>query len=180
MCWNVCLQIIDPRTKRLTFFCSILSVADHSAPFILLQYLCCLPEGLGWLLYTYLKTLLRHLRYPESQEKTAPVPWVWSYTRWDSKKTCKKIRQHSRAGWNSGKPSILMATEFHPVFLFSWAPPLLLLHRFSLLLPVHSYYNFSRTLCIKCWISAFRTEFQHFILRFNKTSLVYLYHWKRG
>ncbi len=39
-------------------------------------------------------------------------------------------------------------------FLFSWAPPLLL-HRFSLLLPVYySYYNSSRTLCIKCWDSS--------------------------
>jgi hypothetical protein len=30
-------------------------------------------------------------------------------------------------------------------------------------------------LCIKCWDSAFRTEFQHFILRFNKISLLYSY-----
>ncbi len=55
------------------------------------------------------------------------------------------------------------------VFLFSWSPPLVL-HRFSLLLPIHLYYNSSWTLCIKCWDSAFRTEFQHFILRFNKIS----------
>ncbi len=36
---------------------------------------------------------------------------------------------------------------------------------------LYSYYNSSRTLCIKCWDSAFRTLFQHFILR---------YHQKRG
>jgi hypothetical protein len=35
-------------------------------------------------------------------------------------------------------------------------------------------------LCMKCWDSAFRTEFQHFILRFNKISLLCGYHWKRG
>jgi hypothetical protein len=33
------------------------------------------------------------------------------------------------------KPSILMIPQFHPVFLFSWARPLLL-HRFSLYLLV--------------------------------------------
>jgi hypothetical protein len=41
-----------------------------------------------------------------------------------------------------------------------------------------SYY--SRTLCIKCWVSAFRTELQHFTLWFNKMSLLCGYHWKRG
>ncbi len=40
---------------------------------------------------------------------------------------------------------------------------------------LHRYYNSSRMLCIKCWDSAFRTEFQHFILRFNKISLLYSY-----
>jgi hypothetical protein len=65
------------------------------------------------------------------------------------------------------KPSILMVPEFHPVFLFSWSPPLVL-DRFSVLLPIHLYYNSSWTLCIKCWDSAFRTQFQHFILRFHQ------------
>jgi len=37
---------------------------------------------------------------------------------------------------------------------------------------LYNYYNSSRTLCIKCWDSAFRTEFEHFILRFNKISLL--------
>jgi hypothetical protein len=36
----------------------------------------------------------------------------------------------------------------------------------------YTYYNSSRTLCLKCWDSAFRTEFQHFILKFNKISLL--------
>ncbi len=31
---------------------------------------------------------------------------------------------------------------------------------------LYIYYNLSRALCIKCWDSAFRTQFQHFILRF--------------
>jgi hypothetical protein len=38
---------------------------------------------------------------------------------------------------------------------------------------LYSYYNSSRTFWIKCWDSAFRTEFQHLILRFNKISLLY-------
>jgi len=41
---------------------------------------------------------------------------------------------------------------------------------------LYSYYNSSRVLCTKCWDSAFRTEFQHFILRFNKISLLYGYY----
>jgi hypothetical protein len=36
---------------------------------------------------------------------------------------------------------------------------------------LYNYYNYSRTLCIKCW--AFRTELQHFILTFNKNVLTY-------
>jgi hypothetical protein len=36
---------------------------------------------------------------------------------------------------------------------------------------LYSYYNSSQTLCITCWDSSFRAEFQHFILRFNKISL---------
>jgi hypothetical protein len=31
---------------------------------------------------------------------------------------------------------------------------------------LYNYDNSSQTLCIKCWDSAFRSEFQHFILRF--------------
>jgi hypothetical protein len=71
----------------------------------------------------------------------------------------------------------LMVTEFHPVFLFSWAAPLLL-HGFSCtatIIPLEP--------CVlKCWDSAFRTEFQHFfILRFNKIFMtLYGYHYKRG
>jgi len=42
---------------------------------------------------------------------------------------------------------------------------------------LYSYYNSFRTLCIKCWV---RTEFQHFILRFNKISLLYTNTTKRG
>jgi hypothetical protein len=37
---------------------------------------------------------------------------------------------------------------------------------------MYSYYNSSPTFCIKCWDSAFRPELQHFILRFNKISLL--------
>jgi hypothetical protein len=44
---------------------------------------------------------------------------------------------------------------------------------------LYSYYNCSRSLCIKCWDSAFRTEFQHFILRFNKISFALLIPLKR-
>jgi len=38
---------------------------------------------------------------------------------------------------------------------------------------LYNYYNYSRTFCIKC-------EFQYFILRFNKISLLFRYHRKRG
>jgi hypothetical protein len=48
---------------------------------------------------------------------------------------------------------------------------------------LYSYYNSSRTLCIKCWDSAFRTEFQHFILRFpyfTDTTKRGVRRWKTG
>jgi len=56
--------------------------------------------------------------------------------------------------------------QFHAVFLFySWPPPLLL-HIFSLLLPVQLGTMITlEPLCTEC-------EFQHFILRFNK---IYIY-----
>jgi len=38
---------------------------------------------------------------------------------------------------------------------------------------LYNCYNYSSTLCIKSWN-------QHFILRFNKISLLCGYHWKRG
>jgi hypothetical protein len=41
---------------------------------------------------------------------------------------------------------------------------------------LYSYYNSSRTLCIKCWDSAFRTDLYDFILRFNKISFICGYH----
>ncbi len=41
---------------------------------------------------------------------------------------------------------------------------------------LYNYYNSSQTLCIKCWDLAFCIEFQHFILRFNKISLLCGYH----
>jgi hypothetical protein len=52
-------------------------------------------------------------------------------------------------------PPILMV-NFYPVFPFSWAPALLLhiLHCSYM----DNYYNYCRTLCIKCWVSAFHTQ----------------------
>ncbi len=42
---------------------------------------------------------------------------------------------------------------------------------------LYSHYSSSRNLCIKSLDSAFfRTEFQHFILRFDKISLLYFHH----
>ncbi len=41
---------------------------------------------------------------------------------------------------------------------------------------LYSFYNSSRTLYIKCWDSAFRTEFQHFILRFSISYWVSAFH----
>jgi len=49
------------------------------------------------------------------------------------KKLAKKYIIIQRGGVKLRKPWILMVPEFHPVFLFSWAPPLFR-HRFSLLL----------------------------------------------
>ncbi len=58
------------------------------------------------------------------------------------------------------KPSILMVPQFHPVFLFSWAPPLLL-HRFSLYVPV-------QPTIIPLEPCAVNAEIQHFVLSFHR------------
>jgi hypothetical protein len=78
--------------------------------------------------------------------------------------------------------------EFHPVFSFflsaSTAAMYIEFHCSYPTLkpptlnpkPYNHYNSSSHTLCMKCWDSAFRTEFQHFMLRFNKISLLYQYH----
>jgi hypothetical protein len=68
------------------------------------------------------------------------------------------------------KPSILMVPEFHLSFFFPERLHCCYIDFHCSYL--YSYYNSSRTLCIKCWDSAFRTEFQHFILRFSKIFLL--------
>jgi hypothetical protein len=45
---------------------------------------------------------------------------------------------------------------------------------------LYNYYNYSRTLCIKCWVSVFRTELQRFILWFNKMSFTFADTTERG
>jgi hypothetical protein len=63
------------------------------------------------------------------------------------KKPAKKYI--SKGGMKLRKPTILMVPEFHPVFLFFPER----LHCCCIdfhCLYLHSYYNFSRTLCIKC------------------------------
>jgi hypothetical protein len=63
-------------------------------------------------------------------------------------------------------------TEFHPVFPFSLAPPLLL-HIFSLV-PT------SNSTIISLEPCALNADFQHFIPKLNKISLFYGYPWKKG
>jgi hypothetical protein len=63
------------------------------------------------------------------------------------------------------KPSILMVSSVSPLsFFFPRRINCCYINFHCSYL--YSYYNSSRTLCIKCWDSAFSTEFQHFILRF--------------
>ncbi len=78
--------------------------------------------------------------------KDSTSTWVWSYTGWDYKKKSCKLR----------KPWWFLS--FNP-FLFFFFPERLhccYIHFHCSYL--YSYYNSSRTLCIKCWDSAFRTE----------------------
>jgi len=42
--------------------------------------------------------------------------------------------------------------------LFQWAPPLQLAYIYFHCSYLYNYYNYTRTLCIKCWVSAFHTE----------------------
>jgi len=57
---------------------------------------------------------------------------------------------------------------YHPVFPFCWAPLLASTYIF-----MYNYYNYSQTLCIKCWVSAFHIEI-------NKISLFFWLPLKEG
>jgi hypothetical protein len=84
------------------------------------------------------------------------------------RKNLISIQGGGRGGVKLWKPSKLFLS-FHPVFLFSWASIDIDFHCSYL----YSYYSSSRNLCIRSLDSAFRAEFQHFILRFDKISLLY-------
>ncbi len=109
----------------------------------------------------------------KSQEKTARVAWVWSYTGWDFFfKPAKKwisIQQGVKSENHQNSLSFTLSFLFHERLHCCCYIDF---HCYCL----YSYHNSSWTLCIKCWDSAFRTEFQHFILRFNKISLLHGYH----
>ncbi len=80
------------------------------------------------------------------------------YTRWDFLKTLQKKYisfQRKIDGFLSFTVFLFFPERLHCCYIAFHCCYL------------YSYYNSSRTLCIKCWDSAFRTEFQHFILRFN-------------
>jgi hypothetical protein len=132
-----------------------LSQKFHKVILVYLFILCTQPHNnYEMTFFTYNKDI-RKVRKRQHQ-----YPGFWSYTVRFKNKTCKKL----------GKPSILMVPErleccyidFHCSYLYN-------------------YYNSSRTLCIKCWDSAaFRIEFQHFILRSNKISLLLRIPLKQG
>jgi len=66
-----------------------------------------------------------------------------------------------------GGPQFLWWSEFHPAFPFSLAPPL-------------QHYNTSKATIISLEPCALNADFQHFIPRFSKISLLYGYPWKKG
>ncbi len=120
--------------------------------------------------------------------------WPWSYqscrNHWVTpqitnmnNRVVLKVRtrehQYPEFGHKQGKieknvqKSTLAFSEFHPVFLFSWAPSQLL-HLFSLLLHVQVHTIMPLGPC------ALNVEFRHFTLSFKKISLLYTYHQRRG
>ncbi len=77
---------------------------------------------------------------------------VWSYTG--------KKYISIQGSWNAQQTinfGSKLSFIIHLVFPFSWAPPLLL-DTFWLLLPIWLLEIYSRTFCIKCWVSGFHTE----------------------
>jgi len=113
---------------------------------------------------------------------TTPEPWVWSKTRWDSKKKpAKKYINLKKGGGRGGGGSnseemhhFLCETEFHPIL----TPSFLFLERLHCCYiyfhcsHMYNYYHYLEP----CALNA---EFQHFIPRFNKTSLFCGAHSKR-
>jgi hypothetical protein len=77
------------------------------------------------------KLLIRDIRKVRKRQHQYPE---FGHTQGEIFKKPAKKYVSIQAGGGLRKPSILTVPEFHPVFLFSRAPPLLL-HRFSLLKP---------------------------------------------
>ncbi len=91
--------------------------------------------------------------------KSGKIPWVWSWTGWDSKETCKKVHYKERL-WNPKKNEEQTPQGFLSFTLSFFSPELL--HCYYIYFHCSylcSYYNSSRTLCIKCWVSVFHPEF---------------------
>jgi len=89
---------------------------------------------------------------------TAPEPWVWSYTWWDSKKNLQKKYISIQWGWNSKNHQVWWWTEFHSSCLSFFPERLHCRYIYFHCSYLYNYYSYSWTLCIKWWVSAFRTE----------------------
>ncbi len=102
------------------------------------------------------KVRRRQQQYPE-----------FGHTRCEiQKKPAKKyISIKGGGGVKLRKPSILIVPEWTVSFFFPERLHYCYIDFHCSYL--YSYYNSSRTSCIKCWDSAFRTEFQHFVLSFS-------------
>jgi hypothetical protein len=72
-------------------------------------------------------------------------------------KTCKKVHLALNRGVKLRKPSILVIIEFHPVFPFCLSASSASTYIFTCSY-LQSYYNYSQTLCIKWWVSAFHSQ----------------------
>jgi hypothetical protein len=96
-------------------------------------------------------------------KNTAPEPWVWSYTRWDSKKNLQKSTLAFNGGWwNSETPSILVVNWVSSClsFFLSASTSPLLLRTYIFTAP-----NYCTTTIITLEPCALNAEFQHFILK---------------
>jgi len=133
-------------------------------------------------IHVLLYLMLAHCAF-STQDFVFPILWGWIFFAYN-RLICKVTRlgaENSQFQYNKASHHIrkwewkflqneIIETQtsfdtnfggklsFIPSILFSWRPPLLphyIYFHWSYLI---NYYNYSRTLCINCWVSAFHTE----------------------
>jgi hypothetical protein len=129
--------------------------------------------GVKWLLLLLPRTITRvilGISVKSGKDSTSTLSFC--HTQGGTKKQSPK-KYISIQGGHQTLETIRIVPEFSPCLSFFLSSSIDIDSQCSYL---YSHYSSSQNLCIKSLDSAFCTEFQHFILRFDQISLLYFYH----